>query len=262
MARIFLSYKRVDYDKVLLIKQKIESSLGIECWFDLHKVRTSKFFPVELCEAIDMSEIFLFMFSENHLNIVDYENDWTLNELTYAINKKKKVVIVHIDDAKLDGVLSFRFSNFNNVDARNEIQFNRLLNDLRDWLCLPSAFFRGNMVTISYEDGSRYEGEMKNDHFDGYGVFWSKSGEKYEGNWRYGEMSGYGIMDYGNGRRYEGQWLHGDMHGKGKYYSGDGTIVDGYWKDGNPDGPATVYYPDGRKINVLCVNDEMIPLES
>lgn len=34
MSRIFISYKRVDKEKVFKIKDQIESALGEKCWID------------------------------------------------------------------------------------------------------------------------------------------------------------------------------------------------------------------------------------
>lgn len=39
MAKIFISYKRVDIDKVLKIKDQIESALGEKCWIDIDGVQ-------------------------------------------------------------------------------------------------------------------------------------------------------------------------------------------------------------------------------
>ena len=40
MHRIFISYKRADKDKVLMIKDQIESALGEKCWIDLDGIES------------------------------------------------------------------------------------------------------------------------------------------------------------------------------------------------------------------------------
>lgn len=40
MARIFISYKRVDKDKVLKIKDQIESALGEKCWIEVDGIES------------------------------------------------------------------------------------------------------------------------------------------------------------------------------------------------------------------------------
>jgi len=47
-------------------------------------------------------------------------------------------------------------------------------------------------MSISYEDGSKYEGEMIGRHKDGKGVFYFSDGGHYEGQWKNDEMEGFG----------------------------------------------------------------------
>ena len=40
MSRIFISYKRVDKDKVFRIKDQIESTIGEKCWIDIDGIES------------------------------------------------------------------------------------------------------------------------------------------------------------------------------------------------------------------------------
>lgn len=40
MSRIFISYKRVDKEKVFKIKEQIESALGEKCWIDVDGIES------------------------------------------------------------------------------------------------------------------------------------------------------------------------------------------------------------------------------
>lgn len=40
MSRIFISYKRVDKDKVFKIKDQIENALGEKCWMDIDGIES------------------------------------------------------------------------------------------------------------------------------------------------------------------------------------------------------------------------------
>ena len=40
MERIFISYKRVDKDKVFRIKDQIESTIGEKCWIDIDGIES------------------------------------------------------------------------------------------------------------------------------------------------------------------------------------------------------------------------------
>ena len=133
MAQIFISYKRVNKDKVFSLVEKIEREVGCKCWVDLDGIETSIQFASVICRAIDKSDIVLFMHSSAHLTI-DFETDWTVKELTYAQAKKKRVVLVKLDDTPLDNIFLMEYGSKNNIDSQDPTQFNKLLNDLRSWL--------------------------------------------------------------------------------------------------------------------------------
>ena len=65
MAQIFVSYKRVDKNKVFPIVEKIESELGCKCWVDIDGIESSVQFASVICSAIDKSDVVLFMHSSS-----------------------------------------------------------------------------------------------------------------------------------------------------------------------------------------------------
>ena len=136
-GRIFISYKRVDYNKVVSIKERIESELLESCWFDLDGIESRHQFRTKICNAIDNAKIVLFMYSKAHLNI-DFENDWTIKELDYAQAKKKIVVLINIDNTPLDNLFLLDFGSKNNINISDELQFQKLLSDIRSWLRIPN----------------------------------------------------------------------------------------------------------------------------
>ena len=75
---------------------------------------------------------------------------------------------------------------------------------------LKSIKFRnGKMerkVKIIFEDDSFYEGDMKDDVFDGKGKLYINNGDKYEGELKNNLREGKGICYYNNGDKYEGIW--------------------------------------------------------
>ena len=94
MARVFISYKRVDKEKVFKIKDQIESTLGEKCWIDLDGIESDAQFANVIINAIDDCEVVLFMYSKAHTSIKEYAEDWTIRELHYANAKGKRVVII------------------------------------------------------------------------------------------------------------------------------------------------------------------------
>lgn len=95
----------------------------------------------------------------------------------------------------------------------------------------------------TYSDGSKYEGNFKNDKYHGFGVYiWAnvKNGyaTKYEGNWKNGIQHGQGTMYYKENRngyfvKYTGNWVNGQREGQGTCYYKDGSSQSGTWKNGN-----------------------------
>jgi len=59
----------------------------------------------------------------------------------------------------------------------------------------------------AWENGSKYEGELKNGIRNGYGVYTEKNGDKYEGQYKDGKINGYGILyDKDGNVKQIGQW--------------------------------------------------------
>ena len=134
MARVFISYKRVDKAKVFKLKDTIETAIGEECWIDLDGIESDAMFKSVIIKAINESEIFLFMYSKAHSTIVDFENDWTVRELSFAKLKKKRIVFINIDGSSLSDLFLFDYANKQQVDATSTEALDRLCTDLQKWL--------------------------------------------------------------------------------------------------------------------------------
>ena len=136
--RIFISYKRVNASQVYKLKERIEQTLGEECFYDKKDIESSSFFPDRICKAIVDAKVVLFMYSKAHLNI-DYENDWTNKELNVALGEHKKIVLVNLDKAPLKGRFLAHFGDRDNIDSQDPEQWDKLMNDMRRWLNLNSS---------------------------------------------------------------------------------------------------------------------------
>ena len=142
--KVFISYKRVDKDRVFAIKDFIERGLGGDidgknyCWIDLEGIESDAQFANVIIRAINRADIFLFMYSATHSEIVDFENDWTVKEINFAQMKKKRIVFVNIDGSALSDWFALLFGTKQQVDGTNEEALGRLCNDMRKWLGLSS----------------------------------------------------------------------------------------------------------------------------
>ena len=132
--RIFLSYKRVDKEKVFELQSIIENGVGEKCWIDLLGVESDAQFASVIIDAINNVDIFLYLYSKAHKEIRDFENDWTIRELNYAQSKNKRIVFVNIDNSVLIDYLTFMFPNKQQVDALSNTAMQKLLTDIREWL--------------------------------------------------------------------------------------------------------------------------------
>lgn len=132
--RIFISYKRVDKDRVFEIIESIEQTTGEKCWIDLDGIESNAQFVAKIVGAIDECDIFLFMRSKVHNNITNLETDWTIREVNYALEEHKNIVIVNLDNTPMPKWFRFMFPNKQEIDATDPDKLNRLNFDLCRWL--------------------------------------------------------------------------------------------------------------------------------
>lgn len=134
MHRIFISYKRVDKEQVIKIKNQIESSLKEKCWIDTDGIESDAQFKNVIIGAINKCEVVLFMYSKAHTRIFDFEKDWTVRELNFASKKNKRIVFVNLDGSNLTDTFEFDYGSKQQVDGRSDEARTRLIKDLSQWL--------------------------------------------------------------------------------------------------------------------------------
>ena len=137
--RIFISYKRVDKERVFAIKDGIEQAIGEKCWIDLEGIESNAQFAAKIMTAINQCDVFLFMRSKEHNKIVDLETDWTYRELNYALAKKKNIVFVNLDNSPMPDWVTFIFPHKQEVDSTDLDKLARLNKDLCEWLGITSS---------------------------------------------------------------------------------------------------------------------------
>ena len=242
--------------------------LGVKCWVDLDGIESSTQFASKICKAIDTADVVLFMHSSVHLDI-DFENDWTIKELNYAHAKKKRVVLVKLDNAPLDNIFLMEYGSKNNIDSQDETQFQKLLKDLKAWLIIPEQSskdtsrasrilgnkYRTKIQTFYYEDGKKqYEGETQNGLYHGHGTYYFTDGSKYIGQFVDHEFHGQGTFYFANGNKYIGEYNNDKRHGQGIYYFANGDKYEGQFKENKFHGQGTYHYTNGNKFVGLYEN--------
>ena len=82
-----------------------------------------------------------------------------------------------------------------------------------------------------------YEGEIKNNLFDGYGIYKYLDGRKYLGQWKQNHIEGYGEMYWSDWNIYRGFYKKDKKDGFGIYfYYNEDCFNVGFWKNGKQDG--------------------------
>ena len=132
--RIFISYKRVDKERVFAIKDGIEQATGEKCWIDLDGIESDAQFADVIISAINHCEVFLFMYSATHAKIVNNKKDWTIREISFAEKKDKRIVFINIDNTPLTDWFELNFGTVQQVDATDAEKLKRLYKDLCSWL--------------------------------------------------------------------------------------------------------------------------------
>ena len=118
-------------------------------------------------------------------------------------------------------------------------------------------------TTLTYEDGARYVGEVRDGQPNGHGIFYhsntgSFAGDRYEGEFRDGNFHGQGTYYYfANGHRYEGEFENGKFHGRGTLFHADGSRYEGEFVDNNRHGQGTYYSANGDRRIGRWSNDEL-----
>jgi hypothetical protein len=102
--------------------------------------------------------------------------------------------------------------------------------------------FEGNMehglpngqgVYTDRNSGQRYEGNFVDFMRDGEGILYTEDGDKiYDGEWKNNKYNGYGQYFLRGQCRYEGNWENGKRNGDGIAYDQNGAEeYNGLWKD-------------------------------
>lgn len=131
---IFISYKRVDKEKVFKLKERIDSALYENCWIDTDGIESDAQFINVIISAINHADIILFMYSQAHTQIPDIDEDWTIRELNFAKTKKKRIIFLNLDKTPLTDWFLMMFGTKQQIDATSDTEIQKLIKDLAVWL--------------------------------------------------------------------------------------------------------------------------------
>ena len=110
----------------------------------------------------------------------------------------------------------------------------------------------GNGNLFSKDNLFNYDGDWKNDKYDGFGALFDH-GEKYTGDFKEGKFHGIGNLYKVNGDIYEGEFFEGNIK-KGKISYKNGDIFKGKFEDGKKSF-GIMEYLDGDKYEGFFENE-------
>jgi clan AA aspartic protease (TIGR02281 family) len=96
---------------------------------------------------------------------------------------------------------------------------------------VEGTYRQGHLISgvVSYPNGDRYEGDLRDGERTGKGVYRFASGNRYEGQFSHGDRNGQGVFTWANGDRYVGEFRDGYPWGHGTYRSAAGVRQEGEW---------------------------------
>lgn len=103
-------------------------------------------------------------------------------------------------------------------------------------------------IALSYTNGDKFEGEIKNGIREGFGTYYYHNGDKYEGMWLKGKKHGMGTLYYKEGNLFVGQWKNSEKEGNGTLYLKNGEKYYGEFKSGKRSGKGILTSPDNNKF--------------
>ena len=152
---------------------------------------------------------------------------WTKKYFVGRIKLPKgvKLKMETITQAELDTVSRYQ-------DVQKVIAFNESPVEVRGKFKLKrNELFLHKVGVIIFEDGSVYQGMIKNNQMEGYGKMVYSSGEEYQGTWKCNEIHGIGVFK-SKGLVYKGQFTKGIWHGYGIMHYNN-QVIKGEWKRGS-----------------------------
>ena len=112
------------------------------------------------------------------------------------------------------------------------------------------------VVKVEYPDGSVYEGEFKDMHRNGKGVYTLKNGDVYSGEFFYDRMWGTGEYRFFNGDVYKGTFKNNVKEGRGEYVFANGNRYVGSFSNNMRNGEGVFTYADGSVYEGCYLNDK------
>lgn len=235
------------------VVNKLEQQ-GLRCWYQDRD--TGGRFADVIKSAIDECGVFVVL-----LNQGACKSRHIRTEVSLAYDRDEvEIIPLRLEDVKLSNSLEYYLHGIHWIDA-----VNRSLDAALDDLCrhtlkalnmtAPRAQTESQtaiapnprIVTIEYDDGRVYTGEVVDGKRHGKGKLVWRNGDIYEGDWRDDKRHGKGIFVWTSGNLYEGDWRNDERHGKGKLTWKSGSCYEGDFSNGVRTGKGKISWGEEKK---------------
>ena len=187
-----------------------------------------------------------------------------VKEVLQKNNKKGKYISNKKENPNLNDLRGLKSNFEGNQKISNGRDMNSINNNLnvtrndkrKDFYSDGRLKYEGDIVNGKYEgfgkqifeDGTYYEGQWENNKKNGKGILYYKDGTiKYDGDFINDKKEGNGKFVFENGEYYIGQWFNNKRSGKGKEFCKDGTLkYDGEFFNDQKEGNGKCCFEDGE----------------
>lgn len=104
MTKIFISYARKDIKRVKRVVNDINTR-GFDCWMDERNLQSGDIWTKEIVKAISSCDVFMLFMSSGSMI-----SDNVRREVQLAFDKKKKIVILRLEEARIPRKLQFQLA--------------------------------------------------------------------------------------------------------------------------------------------------------
>ncbi len=255
MGYAFISYStknQIAADSV----NKILKDNGIETWMAPADIPPGEKYAGVISQAIRGCSCFVLLLSNDSQSSV-----WVAKECERAVSNRKTVIPVQLEEVVLNDEFELYISSnhaipLHRIDHNSE-SMQRLLAAVKACVGVKASIPKNGVFTAKAENGAKRKITVDNGYYygdfpegreiTGYGEFTWNDGSRYVGDIVNGVLHGTGEIFFANGDYYKGDWLHGERTGKGEMLWKEGGQYIGDFVNGTLQGQGEYSYSDGRK---------------
>jgi hypothetical protein len=119
-----------------------------------------------------------------------------------------------------------------------------------DQPCRDASETSDGTLRCTFDDGRRFDGQVRGDKANGVGKMWFPNDDRFEGTFSDGLFGSSGTYWYASGARYDGGFANGVRAGQGMTVWPGGSRYTGGYLNNKPNGQGTMTTGNGTKSGV------------